>query len=294
MTISLKNLSKDNLKIYTNSRLFQIYKNLNQESLKCISYFQAYEELFSKFVNKEIIFVEIGVLHGGSLFMWREYFGNKAKIIGVDLKPKAKQLEKHGFDIFIGNQADDNFWKNFYSKIGKIDILLDDGGHDNDQQIITLNESISNIKNGGIIVTEDTHASYLKKHGNPSKYSFINYSKHLIDVINSRFPRTKIKTKNKFRKKIFSLIFYESIVALKIDTEKSIENVSIHNEKQNLEDIQDVFKMNYFPKISKLINEKYPVLHKIPIIKKIIRKLFFNHNLWVKIRNNFKLRKYFD
>ena len=80
-------------------------------------------------------------------------------------KPKSKQLEKYGFDIFIGNQADLNFWKKFYEKVGKIDILLDDGGHDNDQQIITLTESIPYINNGGIIVTEDTHASYLKKHG---------------------------------------------------------------------------------------------------------------------------------
>ena len=108
MTISLKNLSKEDLKIYSNSRLFEIYKNLDQESLKCISYFQAYEEMFSKFVGKEIVFVEIGVLHGGSLFMWKEYFGSKAKIIGIDLT-KAKQLEKYGFDIFIGNQADLNF-----------------------------------------------------------------------------------------------------------------------------------------------------------------------------------------
>ena len=221
MTISLKNLSKEDLKIYSNSRLFEIYKNLDQEFLKCISYFQAYEEMFSKFVGKEIVFVEIGVLHGGSLFMWKEYFGNKARIIGIDLNLKAKQLEKYGFDIFIGNQADLNFWKKFYEKVGKIDILLDDGGHDNDQQIITLTESIPFINNGGIIVTEDTHASYLKKHGNPSMHSFINYSKHLVDVVNSRFPGTKIKTKNKFRKKLFSVIFYESIVAFKIDSENA-------------------------------------------------------------------------
>ena len=275
MTISLKNLSKEDLKIYSNSRLFEIYKNLDQESLKCISYFQAYEEMFSKFVGKEIVFVEIGVLHGGSLFMWKEYFGSKAKIIGIDLNPKAKQLEKYGFDIFIGNQADLNFWKKFYEKVGKIDILLDDGGHDNDQQIITLTESIPYINNGGIIVTEDTHASYLKKHGNPSMHSFINYSKHLVDVVNSRFPGTKIKTKNKFRKKLFSVIFYESIVAFKIDSEKCLENISIHNEKKNLEDMQDVYKTNYFPRVSKFINEKFPNLHEIPIIKKIIRKIFF-------------------
>ena len=294
MTISLKNLSKEDLKIYSNSRLFEIYKNLDQESLKCISYFQAYEEMFSKFVGKEIVFVEIGVLHGGSLFMWKEYFGSKAKIIGIDLNPKAKQLEKYGFDIFIGNQADLNFWKKFYEKVGKIDILLDDGGHDNDQQIITLTESIPFINNGGIIVTEDTHASYLKKHGNPSMHSFINYSKHLVDVVNSRFPGTKIKTKNKFRKKLFSVIFYESIVAFKIDSEKCVENISIHNEKKNLEDMQDVYKTNYFPRVSKFINEKFPNLHEIPIIKKIIRKIFFNHNIWIKIRNNLRLKKYFD
>ena len=92
MTISLKNLSKEDLKIYSNSRLFEIYKNLDQESLKCISYFQAYEEMFSRFVGKEIVFVEIGVLHGGSLY-GKEYFGSKARIIGIDLNPKAKQLK---------------------------------------------------------------------------------------------------------------------------------------------------------------------------------------------------------
>ena len=84
---------------------FQIYKNLKRVSLKSNTYFQAYEELFSG-VGKEIIFAEIGVMHGGSMFMWREYFGNKAKIIGIDLHPNAKELEKHGFEIFVGSQSD--------------------------------------------------------------------------------------------------------------------------------------------------------------------------------------------
>ena len=293
MATNPKNLSKESLDLNLNSRLFKIYKNLKHESLKCNTYFQAYEELFSKYIGKEIIFVEIGVLHGGSLFMWKEYFGNKARIIGIDLHPKAKELEKYGFDIFIGSQSDINFWKDFYTKVGKIDILLDDGGHENNQQIITLNESIPNIKDGGIILTEDTHTSYFKKFGNPSKYSFINYTKYLVDVVNSRFPSNEMKRNNEFRKRIFSVVFYESMVALKIDTKKSIENIDLNIEAKNLENVHDLRKTDYFPKATTLINKKYPKLHNISIIKKIVRKVFFNHNLLVKIKNYLNLKKYF-
>ena len=293
MATNPKNLSNESLDLNLNSRLFKIYKNLKYESLKCNTYFQVYEELFSKYIGKEIIFVEIGVLHGGSLFMWKEYFGDKARIIGIDLHPKAKELEKYGFDIFIGSQSDINFWKDFYTKVGKIDILLDDGGHENNQQIITLNESIPNIKDGGIILTEDTHTSYFKKFGNPSKYSFINYTKYLVDVVNSRFPSNEMKRNNEFRKRIFSVIFYESMVALKIDTKKSIENIDLNIEAKNLENVHDLRKTDYFPKATTLINKKYPKLHNISIIKKIVRKVFFNHNLLVKIKNYLNLKKYF-
>ena len=174
MAINPKDLSKKSLDINSNLKLFQIYKNLKHVSLKSDTYFQVYEEIFNKFLGKNITFVEIGVLHGGSLFMWREYFGKQARIIGVDLHPKAKELEKYGFEIYIGSQSDIQFWKNFYTKVGKIDILLDDGGHGNVQQIVTLNEAINNINDDGVILMEDIHTSYLKKFGNPSKYSFIN------------------------------------------------------------------------------------------------------------------------
>ena len=82
-----KDLSKESKELNSNSKLFEIYKNLNLASLKCDTYFQTYEELFSEYVGKEITFVEIGVLHGGSLLMWKEYFGPKARIIGIDLDP---------------------------------------------------------------------------------------------------------------------------------------------------------------------------------------------------------------
>ena len=70
-----------------------------------------------------------------------------------------------------------NFGKLFFSKIGPIDILIDDGGHSNLDQIITTVNVVEKIKDGGVIVIEDTHSSYLKKFSNPSKYSFISFSK---------------------------------------------------------------------------------------------------------------------
>jgi len=294
MSSNPKDLSKKSLDINSNLKLFNIYKDLKNVSLKSDTYFQVYQDIFNEFEGKDIIFVEVGVLHGGSLFMWKEYFGKKSRIIGIDLNPNAKKLENDGFEIYIGSQSDPIFWKNFYKKVGKIDILLDDGGHENSQQIITINESINNIKENGIIAIEDVHTSYLKKFGNPSKYSFINYSKYLIDLINSRFPETNIKSTNEFKKKIYSVSFYESIVSIRVNAKKSIETTLLKNSGSQIGEIHDMRTTDYFPIISNFINKKAPFLNKIPVIKKIVRYFFFNHNLVVKILNYFKLKKYFN
>ena len=286
-----KDLSKESKELNSNSKLFEIYKNLNLASLKCDTYFQTYEELFSEYVGKEITFVEIGVLHGGSLLMWKEYFGPKARIIGIDLDPKAIELEKKGFEIFIGSQSDKSFWKNFYSKVGKIDVLLDDGGHVSDQQIITLSEAVNNTNDNGTIVIEDVHTSYLKRFGNPSSVSFVNYSKYLVDVINSRFPG--VDNENEFKKKIYSVLFYNSIVALKLNSKKSINSTIMKNSNIERMGVADQRTNDYFPKISSLIDSKFSFLKKLPIIKKIVRYLFYTHNIFVKIRYYFKLKKYF-
>ena len=148
-----------------NKDLLNYFNHSKYYSLKYKNYFPVYEKLFSKFRGKKITFVEIGVLSGGSLFMWKDYFGKDARIIGVELNPEAKKFEKYGFKIFTGDQSDPLFWKKFYKSNGKIDILIDDGGHTNLQQITTLMESVDNIKNNGVIFIEDTHTSYMNYKG---------------------------------------------------------------------------------------------------------------------------------
>jgi len=224
------------------------FKNLfiksKLQSIKLSSYFDIYDSLFSEFKNKPITFVEVGIFGGGSLFMWKKYFHPKSRIIGIDLNPKSKNYEKHGFEIFIGDQEDENFWKNFYKKIGKIDILLDDGGHTDIQQTQTLISSINNIKENGIIAIEDVHTSYLTEFGNPSSSSFINYSKKIVDLINYRYSGlNKLKyRKNKitdlFKKNVYSVNFFESVVAFRINKKKSIISKAIWNKKK-VQRIQD-------------------------------------------------------
>jgi hypothetical protein len=211
------------------SASFKSFKKSKYRSIKYTSYFSTYDMIFSNYRNKKIIFVEIGVFDGGSLFMWRDFFGPKAEIIGIDLNPAAKKWEKFGFKIYIGNQADPSFIKKVFKKIGPIDILLDDGGHTNHQQIITLANSIGFIKENGLIVIEDCHTSYMSRYGNPSKFSFISYAKKTIDDINQRFFIDESLFSD-IQKNIFSVSFYESIVVFKINKKLCKHNKFIDNE----------------------------------------------------------------
>ncbi len=211
-------------------KIFNSFKTSKRYSIKWNNYFEIYEKLLSKFKNKKITIVEVGVGDGGSLYMWKSFFGKKSRVIGIELNPDSKKLKKDGFEIFIGDQSDKEFWRKFYKRVGKIDVLIDDGGHTNIQQITTLVESIKFIKDNGLIIIEDTHTSFMKKKGfgNPSNYSLINFSSSLIENIHRRNPNL-LKKMNDFSKKIYSIEYFDSIVAFKINSKlckktKNLEN----------------------------------------------------------------------
>jgi 23S rRNA U2552 (ribose-2'-O)-methylase RlmE/FtsJ len=188
-------------------------------STKIDSYFHVYERVLGRFVDRKIVFVEVGVGDGGSLFMWRSYLGAEARIIGVDIDPSAKRLEDHGVEIFLGDQSNPAFWEEFYGKVGPVDVLLDDGGHNNCQQIVTAHHAIRKLTDGGVLLVEDVHTSYLKEYGNPSKYSFTNFAKHVVDSVNSRFEDIS-RAENGYWQRVASVEFFESIVVFNIDSTK--------------------------------------------------------------------------
>ena len=280
-------MNKDTKKL----SIYKSFSNSEKYSIKWSSYFQAYEKILSNYRNKKIKFVEIGVANGGSLFMWKKYFGKKAKIIGIDLNPNAKKLEKNGFKIYIGNQSDKKFWDHFYKKEGKIDIILDDGGHKNLQQISTVHYSLPYIKDGGKIIVEDTGTSYVKKEfNNPSKYSFINYAKNVVDNIHRRSPLLK-KELSFYSKKIFLVEFFESIVVFSIDSKKCFKNKEVANKAKN-EWAIDYRHNEYFGDLKSKLAKKYGLLNKRSFFRRIIRKIFYR-NFIFNLLDNIKIKKIF-
>jgi hypothetical protein len=198
----------------------EVFNEIENYSKKYSTLFEIYEEHFSRY-KKPVTFVEIGVFHGGSLEFWKKVLPKGSRIIGIEINKDASQIMIDGVEIFIGDQSNPEFWDTFFEKIGKVDIVLDDGGHTNKQQIVTTFQCLKHINNNGLIVIEDTHFSFLRQVGNPSKLSFINWAKLCVDGLNLRYlnrnnEKYLVETKNLIAKKVHSIIFYESVVIFQI------------------------------------------------------------------------------
>ena len=62
-------------------------------------YFEIYDRHFARFRGRPVNIVEFGVSQGGSLQMWRHYFGAGASVFGVDINPNCKRFEEPARDI---------------------------------------------------------------------------------------------------------------------------------------------------------------------------------------------------
>lgn len=187
---------------------------------KWMHYFDVYHRHLQKFRGKNITFVEIGVFQGGSLQMWKEYFGPQARIFGIDIDPDCKKFEESQVTILIGDQEDRTFLKQVKQRIGDIHILIDDGGHTMPQQIASFEELYPAVVNGGVYLVEDLHTSYWKDFGggfrNPC--SFIEFSKHLIDQLNAWHSQDHENfSVNAFTRSTSSMHYYDSILVLEKD-----------------------------------------------------------------------------
>jgi hypothetical protein len=57
-------------------------------------YFDIYERHLSRYRGTDVHVVEFGIYQGGSLQMWKHYFGPRCRVFGVDINPAANAWRK--------------------------------------------------------------------------------------------------------------------------------------------------------------------------------------------------------
>lgn len=275
--------------------IYEHFHNSPYHSKKHSGYFPAYDELLNSYRGKPITFVEIGVLNGGSLFMWRSYFGDQARIIGIDLNPGAKRWENDGFEIYIGSQSDSNFWARILTEIGPIDVLLDDGGHTFHQQIVTCEAVLPSIKDGGLLIVEDTHSSYMRDFGGPSSRSFVSYAKNIVDGVNYRSGKLR---KNSYQDSVFYVSFFESIVVFHVDRHIAGEkSIPVENNGESFAAIDYRHSDSQVGWAIESVTRRYIILRNLPVIGPILAWTWKRIRVWIlwslSRKNSLGLSRYF-
>lgn len=184
---------------------------------KWVHYFEVYDRHFARWRGQPVNVLEFGVSQGGSLQMWRDYFGPQVRLFGVDINPECRRFEEEGVSIFIGDQGDCSFLRSLAAQLPQIDILIDDGGHTMIQQIATFEELFGKISPHGVYLCEDIHTSYWRRWGGGVRRrgSFVEYAKRWVDDLHAWHSKEPSKLAvGDFTRSAHSVHFYDSIVVV--------------------------------------------------------------------------------
>ena len=177
-------------------RMSEIFSNNKKKVVhKWLHYLPIYEKYFDSYVGKDVHFLEIGVYKGGSMQMFRKYFGNEALIFGIDIDINCMKYDGVDGNVRIGNQSDKNFLDSVITEMKYVDIVLDDGSHNMKDIKNSFLHIFPKLKDGGIYMIEDLHTSYWRNYGGGIKNNnnFFNFLRELIDDIHHWYHEQSLK-----------------------------------------------------------------------------------------------------
>lgn len=182
-------------------------------------YFEVYHRYFSKFIGTDVRMVEIGIYSGGSLGMWKEYFGPKGRIYGVDIEEACRVYEDEVTRVFIGDQADPSFWQEFLSEVPYVDAVVDDGGHRPDQQVGAFEALFPHVRPGGVYICEDVGGLH-----NP----FVAY----MNGLSRNLYRPAARGVSPFQSSVDAVHYYPGMVVI---TKRDVPRTGFPDEKHGTE-----------------------------------------------------------
>ncbi|HEX8125160.1 MAG TPA: class I SAM-dependent methyltransferase [Allosphingosinicella sp.] len=204
------------------------YQHEGRTAHKWIHYLDIYETHFARYRGTDVHMLEIGVQMGGSLELWRKYFGEKAVIYGVDIDPKCADRVSEPNQVRIGSQGDRAFLKSVAAEMGSLDIILDDGSHIASHQRITFDTLFPLLKEGGLFVIEDIHSSYwpgLQEGGYRRRGTAVELVKRMIDDMHAWYHGHRTSTPAKTQ--ISGIHIYDSMVFIEKGKRSAPQHIKI-------------------------------------------------------------------
>src|SRR3990167_2871908 len=146
--------------------------------------------------------LEIGVQEGHSVRMWKDYFPN-AIIHGVDVPWTSHRFAENRIVEHLGDQSDVEFLSRLIQECDGFDVIVDDGSHFVNHQIISFKTLFPALRPGGVYVIEDLFSSYWRNWGGSyhnrrglSEQTAIDYLKDLVDALHSEHFKDRVSSDN--------------------------------------------------------------------------------------------------
>ena len=131
----------------------------------CHPYTLFYESIFKNKKNENLKIAELGILDGGSLLMWKEYF-TTSEIYGFEYNNDLINNFRQKFNndrITLSNidVTNKNSIVKAFSELNELyDIIIEDTTHQFEDQIRVIENVYTYLKPGGILIIEDIFKSY--------------------------------------------------------------------------------------------------------------------------------------
>ena len=159
---------------------------------KWLGYFRTYEEVFSAFRGRAPRVLEIGVDRGGSLRLWKTYFGEGTRVVGLDVLEACSRFEDEAAEIFvrIGSQSDSAVLRAVVAEFGPFDMIIDDGSHRASDQVASFNALFGpGLKDRGIYFVEDLQCAYWGRRSGEldTPYDFLDFVRTLVDLMHKPY-----------------------------------------------------------------------------------------------------------
>lgn len=116
-------------------------------------YLPHYERFIGELRFLPITMIEIGVAGGSSLKMWEQWMP-KAFVWGMDVNPY-DQCFGERIRTFQGNQGQPNDLENLVKQTGNFHFVVDDAGHNVEEEKVCYNYLWPRLVSGGWYVVED-------------------------------------------------------------------------------------------------------------------------------------------